>query len=190
MQDHPKLTTAAVIAIAATVVLFLYFLSTRPASVGSSTQPLYAHGNSGPVIPAESMGIVTGAPAEGIRGTDFQSLLSEELKGGATLEAVLFTDLSGDGTEEAVVLIRGPGESRPLDWRLYGDSAGITELLYDRSSVAQGEVEVQGPRLIESEGMFADGDEPCCPSAIKSTVYVWKGGGLVVSRVESAPPRP
>jgi hypothetical protein len=46
----------------------------------------------------------------------------------------------------------------------------------------------QGPRLVESEGVYGEADPPCCPSSVKKAYYVWKADGLVVLKVELAPP--
>lgn len=120
---------------------------------------------------------------------DFKALAADELTGQKVLENVLYLDINGDGAEEALVMIRGEGENRPLDWRLYGtQNGGAATVLFERSRLAQGEVSLQGPMLVESEGVYSAGDPDCCPSASKRTVYVWKSGGLVVSRIEAAPP--
>lgn len=192
MQDHPKLATVIVAAVAVAVVLFLYFLSTRPPSIStsSSNQPIYAHGNSGPVEASPRYGTGPGSAATAVRDINFEELLAEDISGGQTMEAVVNVDIDGNGVQEAVVLLRGKGDSRPLDWRLYALRSGNVELLYDHANVAHGEIQVDGPRLVESEGVYSDGDASCCPSTIKKTFYVWKGDGLVVSRVESAPPGP
>jgi hypothetical protein len=60
-------------------------------------------------------------------------------------------------------------------------------LLFERSGASQGELMIDGPRVVETEGVFAEGDQPCCPSSLKKTYYVWKSGSLVVSKVELQP---
>lgn len=194
-EEHPKTATVGAVIIAVAVVLLLWFLSTRAPSAGSSsTQPVFAHGNSGPVAtrPGGSSGADTTASetasGQSIGDVDFAALLAAQITGGRTLESVIYLDIDGNGDEEAVAAIRGTGDSRPLSWRLYGMKAAQVEILYERTDVAQGEIRVDGPRLAESEGVFAEGDQPCCPSSLKRTFYVWKGSSLVVSHVESAPP--
>lgn len=188
MQDHPRATTAAAIGIGVLVVLFLYYLSVQPPSTRSGSNPVIAHGNQGPVIAGGDAGEPGGG--QDIREIDFTARLGDDLSGGQALESVRYIDIDANGTEEAVVSLRGKGESRPLSWRLYGVRNGEPELLYERANVAQGEVQLDGPRIVESEGIFGESDQPCCPSSLKKAYYVWKGDGLVVSKVEAAAPAP
>ena len=195
LQDHQKVATVISITAAAAVVVFLVLISggnTPPSTGTSGYQPVVAHGQDGPVIPAEQGGVagsgetVTGAQA--IRQADLPGLVGEETSGDWKIEDTIFFDIDGDGNEEALVLVRGEGESNPLDWRLYGMKNGETVLLFERTRVAQGEVTLQGPMLVETEGVYSDGDAACCPSSTKRTFFVWKEGSLVVSRIEAAPP--
>ena len=103
------------------------------------------------------------------------------------VENVLYLDVNSDGAQEAVVLVRGDGQSRPLDWRVYAMENGQPVQLFERTDVSQGELSVKGPSLVESEGVYAPGDPECCPSSAKRTYYVWKGDSFVVSRIEAAP---
>lgn len=191
LEEHPKTATIGVVLIAAAVVLLLWFLSTR-ASTLPSKEPILAHGNEGPVV--SSPGGLPGDSAtaanytQGIQQVDFDSVLAGEIAAGRKLENVIYVDINADGTDEAIAAIRGTDASRPLSWRLYGMKDGQVEILFERTDIAQGELQVEGPRVIESEGMYAESDQPCCPSSVKRTYYVWKGDTLVVSRVESAPP--
>lgn len=184
LEEHPKVATVGVVLIAVAVILLLWILSTQPPTPGTKNE-IVAHSNNGPVIPPASS---TRPYAQGIEDVDFPSLLQDETSGGRKLEDVVYTDIDGSGREEAVALIRGTGESNPLSWRLYGLKNGTVTVLYERTDIAQGELKVDGPRIVESEGLYAEGDQPCCPSAVTRTFYVWKGDSLVVSHVESAPP--
>lgn len=195
LQDHQKIATVISITVAAAVVVFLVLISggnTPPSTGTSGYQSVIAHGQDGPVAPssqggtAGAGGTVTGS--QGIRQADLPGLVGEETTGNWKIENTIFFDIDGDGNEEAIVLVRGEGESSPLDWRVHGMKNGEATLLFERTRVAQGEVAVQGPILVETEGVYNDDDAPCCPSSTKSTYYVWKGGSLVVSRVEAAPP--
>ncbi|MHB0866350.1 MAG: hypothetical protein ACYC29_01770 [Thermoleophilia bacterium] len=190
MEEHPRVATVVVVLFAAAVALFLYFLSTRPPSLPSAATgvPAVAHSNSGPVQPADGVSAAQTAYQQGIRDVQLLSQVTDQLVDGRVLEETIFVDLDGDGMEEAVALIRSAGERRELEWRLYGLRDGRAQQLFDHGNVARGALEVQGPRLVESEGIYAEGDQPCCPSQMKKTYYVWQGDGLVVSRVEAAPP--
>lgn len=195
LQNHQKLATVVVIVFAAAVVVFLWLISdSNGPSVGDSAYPpAGAHGQSGQAVTGGgSLPAANGSAASGgssIRQVDFKGLVTDELAGSQVLENVLYLDINSDGTEEALVMIRGEGENRPLDWRLYGMQNGSSAtVLFERSRVAQGEVSVQGPMLVELEAVYNTGDPDCCPSASKRTIYVWKAGSLVVSRIEAAPP--
>lgn len=195
LQDHQKLATVISITVGAAVVVFLVLISggnTPPSTGTSGYQSVIAHGQDGPVIPASQGGDASGGGTvsviQGIRQADLPGLVGEETTGNWTIENTIFYDIDGDGAEEAIVLVRGVGESNPLDWRVYGMKNGEATVLFERTRVAQGEVAVQGPMLVETEGVYDDDDAACCPSSSKRTYYVWKSGGLVVSRVEAAPP--
>ncbi|MEK6535920.1 MAG: hypothetical protein AABZ63_00330 [Actinomycetota bacterium] len=195
LQNHQKLATVIVIAFAVAVVVFLWLISdSNGPSVGDSAYPpAGAHGQPGQAVtgggsPPAANGSATSGGLS-IRQVDFKGLAGDELTGSQVLETVLYLDINSDGTEEALVMIRGEGENRPLDWRLYGmQNSNAATVLFERSRVVQGEVSVQGPMLVESEGIYSTGDPDCCPSASKRTIYVWKAGSLVVSRIEAAPP--
>ncbi|MHB8792733.1 MAG: hypothetical protein ACYC6O_05290 [Thermoleophilia bacterium] len=193
LQDHQKVATVISITVGIAVVAFLVLISggNTPPTVGTSGyQSVVAHGQDGPVVPA-SQGSAAGADvtaSTGIRQVDLPGLVGEETTGSWKIENTIFFDIDGNGDEEAIVIVRGEGESNPLDWRLYGMKNGETTLLFERTRVAQGEVAVQGPMLVETEGVYSDGDAACCPSSTKRTYFVWKGGSLVVSRIEAAPP--
>ena len=115
-------------------------------------------------------------------------LTGEETAESWHVENVMYLDINGDGAQEALLLVRGDGDKRPLDWRLYAMKNGRLAQLFDRTRVAQGGLSVKGAALVESEGVYAAGDPDCCPSSAKRTYYVWKGDGLVVSRIEATPP--
>ncbi len=161
-----------VILAAAGVVLFLFILS--------------RHGSS----PAASAAYKaqTDAASAGIRQADVTMLTGDEPAPSWRLENVLYLDINGDGSQEAVVLVRGDGDNRPLDWRIYGMKDGLPVQLFERTRVAQGDLSIKGSMVVEGEGVYAAGDRDCCPSSAKRTYYVWKGNGLVVSRIEATPP--
>ena len=186
LQDHQKLATIIVVVIAIAVVAFLFILSGRNSDPSIGTlgyQPVVAHGQSGPVVQGGNSTTVK----PDIRQTDFQSLLGVDLGQDSKLDEPVYFDINADGAEEALVIARGGGDSQPIDWFVVGMKDGQPVKLFERTRVAKGEVAVQGPMLVESEGIYSAGDAECCPSGSKRTFYVWKGDGLVVSRIEGAP---
>jgi len=168
LQNHQKLATVAVILIALAVVVFLILIS------GGNTPPA-------------SKTVTTPVVAHGVRQVNYGELLAADLTDGKTLDEAIFFDINGDGVEEALLVAHGPGDSQPVDWYLFGARDGRAIKLFERTRVAKGEIRVQGPMLVESEGVYGAGDSECCPSSLKQTYYVWKGDGLVVPRVEAAP---
>jgi hypothetical protein len=183
-----------VVLIGAGAFLFLYLLSSSAEPVRESTSSTEKTGSTQqPAIIAAGPDLSSPAAAgsseyeSDLEKADFQTLMEPLLDEGKSVESVLFVDLNGDGLKEALVLVRGPGERRPLDWYYYALRGGQPAKLFERLRVTVGELQVQGPRLVESEGVYLEGDADCCPSWIKHTYYVWKDGSLVVLKVEAAP---
>ncbi|MHB0914721.1 MAG: hypothetical protein ACYC5A_05155 [Thermoleophilia bacterium] len=185
LQEHPRGATVGAIGIGIIVIAALYLLSVvnqPPASAGVTTAvtagPPGASGQS-----ADARSPALSGDGTSIGPDDYAAALG--LGSGQTLEQVIPFDVDSDGASEAVVLVRGEGDGRPLDWYLF-DTGGKTPL-FEKKGVVQGELAVDGPRLVESEGVYAAEDDACCPSSFKRTYYVWKDGGLVVSSVVAQP---
>ena len=193
LQTHQKLATLVAVLLAAGVVALLYALSRSNPAPSAAVGAYTSTGNpsSGNPTAANAAGDTAGSgPGQGsdIHQADVTMLTGAETAPSWKLENVLYVDVNNDGFQEAVVLVRGDGESRPLDWRIYAMKNGQPVQLFERTGLAQGGLSVKGPALVESEGVFAPGDAECCPSSAKRTYYVWKGDALVVSRVEATPP--
>jgi hypothetical protein len=180
-----------VIMIAVAVGLFLYLLSSSAGPLpGSSTVGTDAYGTS--TLQTNAGNGDTGqTPSEttnrNIRQADFAALLTEEHASAQGIENKLFMDINNDGVEEALILVRGEGENRPLDLYLYKVKGDSADVIFRETGVAQGAATFQGSWLIVTEGIYASGDPLCCPSSVKRTYYVFKDGALVVSKVEAAP---
>ncbi|MCL4474115.1 MAG: hypothetical protein M1455_09300 [Actinobacteria bacterium] len=188
LQNHQKSATAVVILAAAAVVFFLFILSrngSSPAASAAYKAQTDAGQAGGDTASGSGAG---GAGSADIKQADVSMLTGDESAPSWRLENTLYLDINGDGAQEAVVLVRGDGGNRPLDWRVYGMKDGRPVELFERTRVAQGELSVKGSMLVESEGIYAAGDRECCPSSARRTYYVWKGDGLVVSRIEATPP--
>jgi len=193
-QDHPRLATLIVVLIGAGAFVFLYLLSSSAGPVRESTSSREKAGGAQqpeatPARPDLSSPAAAGSSqyVSDLEDVDFQKLMEPLLDEGKSVESIFFVDLNGDGLKEAVVLVRGPGGHRPLDWYYYALRDGRSAKLFERLGVAAGELQVEGPRLVESEGIYLEADPDCCPSRIKRTYYVWKDGSLVVLKVEAAP---
>ena len=189
LQNHQKSATAVVVLAAAAVVFFLFILSRNGSSPAASVAYRAQTGAGQSGGPASGSGPGSGGAASAdIKHADVSMLTGDESAPSWRLENTLYLDINGDGAQEAVVLVREDGGNRPLDWRVYGMKEGRPVELFERTRVAQGELSVKGSMLVESEGVYAAGDQECCPSSAKRTYYVWKGDGLVVSRIEATPP--
>lgn len=189
LQEHPRLATAGAIVIAAGVVALLYALSlVNKPEPGSTTTAGTAATILEPVTPAaaDGQGQPLGGPGDPLEQYDYAGLL--DLSDGQALESIFTFDIDSDGTGEALVLVRGEGDGRPLDWYLFDAGGSQPSLLFERKSVAQGEVAIDGPRIVETEAVYTGQDDACCPSSLKRTTFVWKDGGLVVASVVAQPP--
>ncbi len=187
LQNHQRLATFIVVIFAIAVVAFLFLISgsDSPPTVGTNAaQPIVAHSQNGPVIAGED----AAREQYTARQIDYGRQISGDLSSDESVDDPVFFDINSDGVEEALVVARRSGDSKPIDWFLFTSKDGSPVKLFERTRVAKGEVMFQGPMLVETEGIYAPGDEECCPSSSKRTYYVWKVDGLVVSRIEAAPP--
>jgi hypothetical protein len=180
-QDHPKLATAIVILIGVGATLFLLFLS-RSADTNTK-QSILAHGNDGPVVAAGDNYTAN----QDVLGIDFEDELS--LGDGQTIKSTEPSDINGDGAIEAVVVVSDPGEKGQVDWYVYGLRDGKPVSLFEsRKQIAQGRIRIEGPRVVEDEGVYAPGDAACCPSSFQRIYYTWQGDKLVGSQPQGVPP--
>lgn len=183
IQDHPRLSTVGAIVIAAAVFLLLFVASrVDEADLPASTTAT----NDAGTRPDDGAADGQYDPGPGAGNGDASAPTDlEAISGGATPEATIEFDIDNDGALESLVLIRGEGDERPLDWYLFDDNGA--GLLFERKDVPHGQVLFDGPRIVETEAVYGEGDEPCCPSGQKRTYFVWRDGGLVESRVEAVP---
>lgn len=189
LQEHPLAAAVAALLIVAVAVSGYLMLSAgletdEQTSTGTtatgidSVQPA-TDGNGAATGNSAGSGTVTGRSP----GADVEGLLGGEVEKLPALQG----DINGDGEMETVILGRGAGETKPLDWFLVGSGGDGATVLFSREGVVHGEVTIDGPRIVEVEAVYGPGDEPCCPAALKKTIYVWRDDGLVVSRIEAVP---
>jgi hypothetical protein len=185
LQEHPRAATAGAILLGLSVVAILYLLSVinEPPENATSTQ---ATVDEGQPASGEQYGAGQGDGTGPEEADDVQELPGIDDDQAATGERIEY-DIDGDGITETLLLVRGEGESRPLDWYLIDNDATEPKVVFARKGVVRGEVTIDGPRIVETEAVYAAGDESCCPSQSKRTLYVWRDGSLVVLRVEAAP---
>lgn len=192
LQRHPKAATAGAILIAVIVVMLLYLLSqlgqTDEPEAGTTESAGEAATNAGAgstQYGGQAVGGGDGASGDGA-GSQGAVPAGVVLSEGQVLENSFDFDIDADGEVELFVLVRGGGDDRPLDWYLVDNGGQV--ILFQRQGVKQGELAVDGPRVVEAEGVFGPGDPDCCPSSFKRTYYVWRDGALAVSSVQVQPP--
>jgi hypothetical protein len=122
------------------------------------------------------------------RTTDVQVLLQQT--GGTYTQAnVLYADLTDDGAEEAVVPVSSGGTLGDIAFIVLtpgGDSARA--LLMVVPAGANGvAVSIEGGKLVATEPVPGPDDPECCPSQIRTTVYVWDGSALNVESSVTGP---
>jgi hypothetical protein len=187
-QNHRVISTLIALALAAAATALLFILSSTADVVprtDTSTQTSTAA--TGQYLDTDNQAAGAGSA---VPDSDTLKMIEDALAinaGSGSIESTQYVDIDGDGSMETLVLVRGEGDARPLDWYLLKLSGGEVQKLFERTRVAQGGVRVDGPRIVEREGLYGPGDEACCPSEAIVTYYVWKEGGLVVSTVESSP---
>jgi len=173
------------VVLAAAVLVLLFALS----SAGDDKQQGGAATSGTTAQPAAAAGEAYGAGGGAALAADAPELAGiVDLSEGRAPEGFLEFDADGDGDLEILVMVRGAGKDRLLDWYLLDVSGGEPRLLFTQKDVPQGELRTDGPRLVETGGVYAPGDDPCCPSSFKRTYFVWKDGALSESGVEARPP--
>lgn len=188
LQDHPRGATVGAIGVGILVIVALYLLSivnqAPPSSDTPTTTTVELPAAAGQAANDQYPPPWRSISAGSLEQHDFAATLN--LAAGQSLEQVFPYDVDSDGVSEAVVLVRGEGDGRPLDWYLF-DVGDDMLLLFERRGIVQGEVAIDGPRIVESEGIYSARDDACCPASFKRTYYVWKDGGLVASSVVAQP---
>ncbi len=202
-EEHKVVSTVISITIALAAVSLLFYLSstandTVPPAPGDQYTDTgrsgdgagdgngAADGGNGTDTDDATVAVQVTEPGD-IQQVDFSQMLAPQIGEGQEIEGILLLDVDGNGTQEALLLVRGAGERRPLDWYLYGLDGGTALELYSRTGVPQGEVRLDGPRIAEQAAAYQPGDADCCPSQVATTFYVWKDGGLQVSKTEVSP---
>ena len=179
------MTTAVAIVIAVAVIVMLYLLSTLNESSPQGTVATTGDGREAAgEAPGEEYGQNAGS-GDSSAAIDLTGLV--DLGEGQKLERSFDLDIDGDGSGETLVLVRGAGEYEPLDWYLLDTSSAGPAVVFERKGISQGELAVDGPRIVETEGLYNAEDAPCCPSSLKRTIFVWKEGALVGTSVLAQP---
>lgn len=196
-EEHKLISTVVTISIALAAVALLFYLSssaddtvpTAPQdeySLPGSSQEDDGEAGAAPQARGSTLALEVTEPGD-IQQVDFSQMLAPEIGPGQEIEGILLLDADANGSQEALLLVRGPGERRPLDWYLYGLDGSTAVKLFGRSDIAQGEVRLDGPRIVEQEAAYQPGDPDCCPSRVTTTYYVWKDGSLQASKTEVSP---
>lgn len=193
-EEHKAVATLISITIGVAAVAILYYLSTLDGGdqpVPEDAYSLTIGDGAGSGDGADGTG-AAGAMADArpgeIQQVDFSQMAAPDIGDDQEIEGVLLVDVDGNGSQEAVLLVRGAGERRPLDWYLFGIDGATASRLYERLAITQGELRVDGPMIVEQEAEYQAGDADCCPSRVKTNYYVWKDGSLQLSRSGASAP--
>jgi hypothetical protein len=105
---------------------------------------------------------------------------------GRKLLAVKYVDFNGDGNEEALVTIstgrRGEG-GYAEEYYVYSGSGGKPRQLFHESRQKPQLMRVKGRSILIVAPFWRGTDAGCCPSALETAVYTWRGSRFVrVSR--------
>lgn len=154
------------------------------------------------VFPAEPSPNHPATAVSGIRSIDFRNFTymrkdSETLvlrdgkeagegEEGRKLLAVKYVDFNGDGNEEALVTIftgRRSEGGYSEEYYVYSERDGRPRQLFHESRQKPQLMRVKGRSILIVAPFWRSTDAGCCPSALETAVYSWRGSGFVrVSR--------
>jgi hypothetical protein len=103
--------------------------------------------------------------------------------------SVLAADLTGDGVPELVVGYRGLGDREPLDLDVVGYTPdGAPQVVAHPDRADRGSLVVQGVQMLNYAGVYAVGEQACCPGAFERRTMAFANGQLLEVATESVPP--
>jgi hypothetical protein len=102
------------------------------------------------------------------------------------IDAVL-ADVTGDGSPDALVQESTGGSGSCGNWRVIDLAAGAQ--VWDVSDLCDAQVlpSADPVGLTLTQAVFRPGDSHCCPSATRTTVYVYGTGGWTVAKKKVTP---
>ena len=154
------------------------------------------------VFPPEPSPNQTATIASGIRSVDFRNFTyspeggeslvlhnGKEARGaeeGRKFLAVKYFDFNADGNEDALVTIsngtRGAGDYSE-EYYVYSERDGKPRQIFHELRQKPQMMRVKGRSILIVAPFWRSTDAGCCPSAVETTVYSWRGSGFVrVSR--------
>jgi hypothetical protein len=106
---------------------------------------------------------------------------------GSTLDTIKYVDFDGDGKEEAFVVVGTSQEVAGAYWEqdyfVFAYRNGAPVPVFHEYRYKPSGVRVVGRSIIISAYLWGENDGHCCPSAIETATYRWRGTGFVrVSR--------
>ncbi len=106
---------------------------------------------------------------------------------GSTLDLVRYVDFDGDGKEEAFVVVVTTREAAGAYWEadyfVFKYRDGNAFPVFHEYRYKPSGVQVRGKSVVISAYLWRENDAHCCPSSVETSVYGWRGAGLVpVSR--------
>ncbi len=117
-------------------------------------------------------GIFTDGRRAVIDGMDF------EIEG--DFYRAFLSDVTGDGKDEMVVASKERGSSSSLSYKVYSIEYGVTEVIFERSGLYRGTLDVEDGNLVERAPVYGEGDSNADPSMTRRDVYIYEGSGFAL----------
>ncbi|WP_159434346.1 transglycosylase SLT domain-containing protein [Peptoclostridium litorale] len=89
-------------------------------------------------------------------------------------------DVTGDGKDEMVVASKERGSSSSLSYKVYSMDDGRADIIFERSGIYRGTLDVEGGALIERIPVYEEGDSNAQPSMTRRDRYIYNGGDFVL----------
>ena len=131
-----------------------------------------------------------------IRSTDFRNFTytrpgigtlvlrngREDDPDGSRMLSVSYVDFDGDGREEALITIangtRGSG-GYAEEYYVYANRRGSLQQLFFESRAKPQRMSLNGRSIVIVAPLWRRNDPGCCPSAVETAVYSWRGSKFV-----------
>lgn len=89
-------------------------------------------------------------------------------------------DVTGDGKADMVVASKERGSSSSLSYKVYSMDCGSADIIFEKSGIYRGILEVEDGALIEKIPMYEEGSSNAQPSMTRCDRYIYDGGDFVL----------
>lgn len=102
---------------------------------------------------------------------------------GSAVDSIKYLDFDGDGKEEAFVVVSTTQEAAGAYWEadyfVFAYRDGVSLPVFHEYRYKPSGVQVMGKSIVITAYLWREDDAHCCPSSIETSVYGWRGAGLV-----------